>query len=245
LKFLKENGFPARYQRAIHPRATSDDEVDKAGLKINNQPVYWIKRRPERSVEAETFIRRLEEIREESVRYSPKGRWRERVRCVPNTGQEVSTFLKLPEKMPIDYFQPAFYNRLLPRLRFTIAQPSIIFLPDGQAPFAGTADEKLSEKRFNKKYGPTVLSRYDLATEEDFADNEDDDDEDEMDLDDNLGDEEFGPGDDESEGQSEGQPGDGGSESEVESGMVMDEDEGGNGGASGSVERNKKRRRSR
>lgn len=241
MKFLKENGFPARYQRAIHPRATSDDEVDKTGLKINNQLVYWIKRRPERSVEAETFIRRLEEIREENVRYSPKGRWRERVRRVPDTSQEVSTFLKLPEKMPIDYFQPAFYNRLLPRLRFTIAQPSIIFLPDGQAPFAGTADEKLSEKGLNKKYGPTVLSRYDLVTEEDFADDEDEE-EDEMDLDDDLGDEEFGePGDDESEGQ----PGDGGSESEVESGMVMDEDERGDGGASGSVERNKKRRRSR
>jgi hypothetical protein len=240
LKFLKENGFPARYQQAIHPRVTSDDEVDKAGLKINNQPVYWIKHRPERSVEAETFIRRLEEIREESVQYSPKGRWHERVRRVPNTNQEVSTFLKLPEKMPIDYFQPAFYNRLLPRLRFAIAQPSIIFLPDGQAPFTGTDEEKLSEKRFNKKYGPTVLRRYNLVTEEDFADDEDDD-EDEMDLDDDLGDEEFGGlGDDEFGGQ----PGDGGSESEVERGMVTDEGEGGDEGASGSVECNKKRQRS-
>ena len=188
-------------------------------------------------MEAETFIRRLEEIREESVKYSPKGRWHERVRCVPDINQEVSTFLKLPEKMPIDYFQPAFYNRLLPRLRFTIAEPSIIFLPDGQAPFAGTADEKLSEKGLNKKYGPTVLSRYNLATEEDFADDEDDD-EDEMDLyvDEELG----GPGDDELEGQ----PGDEGSENEVERGMVMDE-EGGDGSASGSVECNKKCRRSR
>ena len=192
-------------------------------------------------MEAETFIRRLEEIREESVWYSPKGRWRECVHRVPDTNQEVSTFLKLPEKMPIDYFQPAFYNRLLPRLRFTIAQPSIIFLPDGQAPFAGTANEELSEKRLNKKYGPTVLRRYNLVTEEDFADDEDDD-EDEMNLDDDPGDEEFGgPGDDEFGGQ----PGDGGSESEVERGMVTDEDEGGDGGASGSVEHKKKCRRSR
>ena len=172
-----------RYQKVIHPKATSDDEADTTGVKVNHQTVHWIKRRPERSAAAESFIRRLDELREQSARYSSKKKWNERPRRVPSTGQNVSTFLKLPENMPIDYFDPSFYNNLLPRLRFSIAEPYIVFLPDGQAPLAGVADETLTKNRFNKKYGPDVLSRYKLVTEDDFADEDDEDDEDEMDYD--------------------------------------------------------------
>jgi hypothetical protein len=253
LKFLQDNGFPIRYQRAIHPKATSDDEADQTGATINHQTVRWIKSRPERSAEAERFIRRLEELREENVRYSSKKRWNERPRRVPATNQKVSTFLKLPENMPIDYFEPSFYNQLLPRLRFSIAEPFIVFLPDGQAPFGGTADEKLSTNKFNHKYGEAVLSKYELVTEDDFADDEEDDEDEEMryvdevdEQDDNYqggqpGDEE----DSEFEVQQGGQPGDDGdSEFEVQQGMETEEDGGSNESASGSDQRNKKRRRS-
>jgi hypothetical protein len=116
LKFIKENGFPVRYQQVINIWATSDDEADQAGALINHQMICWIKRRPECSEAAEKFIRLLDELREKSVRQSAGKRWNERPWRVPATHQKDSTFLGLPENMLIDYFKPAFYNDLLPRL---------------------------------------------------------------------------------------------------------------------------------
>jgi hypothetical protein len=86
--------------------------------------------------------------------------------------------------MPIDYFKPAFYNSLLPRLRYDIASHEITFLPDDQQPFEGSLDEKLTTKEFRRKYGKSVLGRYKLVTEDDFADDEDDEEDEEDDDDD-------------------------------------------------------------
>lgn len=69
------------------------------------------------------------------------------------THQKYSAFLKLPENMPIDYFNPSFYNSLLPHLHFNIANHRITFLPDDQLCFTGTSDEKLSTKKFNSWWG--------------------------------------------------------------------------------------------
>jgi hypothetical protein len=234
LKFIKENGFPVRYQQVINVRATSDDEADQAGALVNHQTIRWIKRRPERSEAAEKFIRRLDELREKSVRQSAGKRWNERPRRVPATHQKDSTFLKLPENMPIDYFKPAFYNDLLPRLRYNIAKPVITFLPSDQVPFTGTEDERLSTVKFNRKYGADVLSRYQLVTEDDFADDEDDDEDDEM-----LYDEE--PEEEPEDSEQEEPEGSEQEEVEVEEGMAIDEVEGNGEGSSQHV-RIKKRR---
>jgi len=184
LKFLKDNGYPVRYQKVINARATSDDEADEGGQVVNYKTLHWIRRRPERSDAAEKFIRRLDELRKQSIRQSPGRRWTERPRRIHPTHQKDSVFVKLPTNMPIDYFKPAFYNSLLPRLRYDIASHEITFLPEDQQPFEGSLDEKLTTKEFRRKYGKSVLGRYKLVTEDDFADDEDDEEDEEDDDDD-------------------------------------------------------------
>jgi len=234
LKFLKDNGYPVRYQKVITARATSDDEADEGGQMINHQTVHWIRRRPERSDEAEKFIRRLDELREQSIRQSPGRRWTERPRRVHSTNQKDSIFVKLPENMPIDYFKPAFYNSLLPRLRYDIANHEITFLPNDQQPFEGSPDEKLSTKEFRRKYGKSVLDRYKLVTEDDFADDEDEDEEDEEMRYDEEEEEEEPEQQEESEQEAR----------EVQQGMAIDEVQGNGSNSDEDEERAKKRRRS-
>ncbi len=118
LKFLIENGYPQRYRDLVDPKATSDDEHDA------DKKVYLIKHRTERSPEAEKFYRILDWKREEVARQDKSRRWRERV-CVVPVDQQDSAFSALPEGMPIDYYDPAFFNQLQPRTRNRIAMRKI------------------------------------------------------------------------------------------------------------------------
>ncbi|KAF4615913.1 hypothetical protein D9613_006379 [Agrocybe pediades] len=179
-KFAAENGYPPRYLRLIKTKATSDDEADPDDLKIGGRAVYWINRRPERSVEAEVFIRSLDIAREEDVRRDPSRRWKERLRLVRDEGRSKDTFFPaLPPSMPIDYYAPEFFNRLQPRLRSKVSDMTIAIPPNPSTAFDRHPDLKLSDAEFQNKYGAEVFSRYELsdlpdADEEEFADDEDD-----------------------------------------------------------------------
>ncbi len=118
LKFLIENGYPQCYRDLVDPKATSDDEHDA------DKKVYLIKHRTERSPEAEKFYRILDRKREEVAWQDKSQRWRERV-CVVPVDQQDSAFSALPEGMPIDYYDPAFFNQLQPRTRNRIAMRKI------------------------------------------------------------------------------------------------------------------------
>lgn len=62
LKFLRQNRYPRRYQMLVcDPKANSDDEIDP------EDGHYISKRRLERSLQAETFFRRLDELRRSTV----------------------------------------------------------------------------------------------------------------------------------------------------------------------------------
>jgi hypothetical protein len=183
LAFLEENNYPQRYRDLIDPKATSDDELDSTGLTVKNSKVYWIRRRPERSVNAEAWIRLLDQKREQSIRRDPSKRWRERLRLVPDVPQD-SDFQILPQGLPIDYFDPDFFNELQPRLRSSTAIQKVALLPDAKLSFARHPDEKLSDEAFMEKYGADVLARYD------FSDLIEEQDEEEWIVDDQMEDEE-------------------------------------------------------
>jgi hypothetical protein len=89
------------------------------------------------------------------------------------TIQKDTEFLALPEKMPIDYFDPHFYNNLQPRLRDRITSKKVSLLPDIHASFTGHPDEKLSDKKFMAKYADVVLENYNLVNDGELADDED------------------------------------------------------------------------
>jgi hypothetical protein len=168
---LEANGYPQRYRDLIDPKATSDDEIDPDGRTIKNNKVYWIRRRPERSANAETWIRLLDKKREQDMRRDPTKRWRERLRLVPEVQQD-SDFQILPQGLPIDYFDPDFFNDLQPRLRSRTAVQTVALLPDASLSFSRHPDEKLSDEAFMAKYGDEVLARYDLSDLVDEQDEE-------------------------------------------------------------------------
>jgi hypothetical protein len=137
--------------------------------------VHYIKKRPERSAEFEVWIRLLDKKREDDTRRDPSKRWHERVRMVPET-QKDTEFLALPEGMPIDYFDPEFYNSLQPRLRDRIMSKKVSLLPDASNSFTGHPDEKLSDKQFMRKYAKSVSGKYNLVDKGELAGVDDEED---------------------------------------------------------------------
>lgn len=184
----------------LTPRATSDDERDPAGTKTEDgRDVYFIKRRPERSAKAEQLIRRLDQLRENDAAWGG-GRVAERARLIPANGQQDSTFKRLAKDLPIDYFDPAFFNQL-PAKRRAIVSNTRVVLPDNLDDLFDDdlSDNEMDSREFAEQYPEyveDVLSRYKLIAFEgddlggfiasDEA--EEDDDEDEDEDDDGLGD---------------------------------------------------------
>ncbi|KAF9033822.1 hypothetical protein BJ165DRAFT_1534376 [Panaeolus papilionaceus] len=74
----------------------------------------------------------------------------DRIRHIPPNGmQENSVFKRLPKKMPLDYYDPDFYNTLPPRLRALIAdENSMVFLPNVKESFQRPDLEELSDEEF-------------------------------------------------------------------------------------------------
>ncbi|KAF8893186.1 hypothetical protein CPB84DRAFT_1848664 [Gymnopilus junonius] len=160
LKFLEENNYPQRYRDLIEVKATSDDEYDH-------------------SQKAEKFFRILDRKREESARQSKSRSWKERVRVVP-TNQEDSKFHVLPEKMPIDYFDPSYFNQLQPRMRNRIAVEKVSLLPDVSQSLTWNADERMTDKMFTRNFGGPVFEQYQMVSEADMVDGDDEWDDDEF-----------------------------------------------------------------
>lgn len=163
-KFLEENNYPQRYRDLINAKATSDDKYD------GTQKKWLIKRRPERSTEAEKFFRILDQKRELTTRQTPSQKWREHVQVVPATDQQDSTFQVLPEQMPIDYFDPSFFNQLQPKIRNRIAIVKVSLLPDITQSFTSNDEEYMGDRAFTKKYGATVFARYHMVSDSDIED---------------------------------------------------------------------------
>lgn len=145
-------------------------------------------------MEAEQFFRLLDQKREETVRQDPRRRWRERKRIVPSN-QQNSTFQTLPDHtLPIDYYDPTFYNGLQPAVKRRIAAQRVALLPVIADTFTQADDELLDDDEFTEKWGEFVLCNYLMPEEvngnedwvdddalfdgdEEMEDNDDDDDE--------------------------------------------------------------------
>jgi hypothetical protein len=139
------------------------------GERFKGSKIHHIKKWLERSVEVEEWIRLLDQKREEDTHQDPSKRWREHLRIVPDN-QKDSEFLVHPTGMPIDYFDPGFYNRLQPHLRYSITTKKVSLLPDVTNSFGGNPDEKLSDAAFMKKYAESILAKYDLVDEGELED---------------------------------------------------------------------------
>lgn len=153
----------------MDPKATSDDEYDP------KQKAWIVKRRPERSMKANQWVRMLDRVRRETVEQHPTRKWRERRRIVPSdpSQQDDSPFVSTPDNMPIDYFEPDFFNKLQPKTRNRVATKQVAFLEDINRSFTWCPEERMSDKAFFKKYGKERLRLYDMVGDEEFDDADD------------------------------------------------------------------------
>ena len=115
------------------------------------------------------FIQLLGEKRDEGFWFG--GQCRERIYKMFSEPQETA-FLTLPQNIPIDYYDPSFFNGLQPHLRKRIASQNIALLPNIEDSFTKCADENLSDSAFQLKFADAVLVKYRLDDLEEIDNSE-------------------------------------------------------------------------
>jgi len=66
--------------------------------------------------------------------------------------------------MPLDYFDPTFFNGLQFHTQQLCADPEMIAIPRNEkAWFTHSVEERLSDADFTERYGADVFTKYELA----------------------------------------------------------------------------------
>ncbi|MBW0536193.1 hypothetical protein O181_075908 [Austropuccinia psidii MF-1] len=170
LDFAILQKFPKRYRKIIEDIGShSDDEVHE------KKELYVIKRLHYCSNKANIFFRKLDQaISEYNKNMKITSHMRTRVHPKITI---MSTNVAPPKGLPIDFYNPKWFNKLSMLEKHRIADSdNVAFLPDPQDLLQAkrNPDEKLSDKQFNKKYRELVIGAYDLSeTEEDAEEDKD------------------------------------------------------------------------
>ncbi|RXW12932.1 hypothetical protein EST38_g12922 [Candolleomyces aberdarensis] len=182
--WLHQNGYPTRYMWLISTEATSEDERDPEGSTENGRDVYLIKKKFWRSDKMERFIRKMDNMRIRGSQLKYGKRSAERIRKVPaNPGQQLACeFNCLPERLPIEAYNPEVYNDLTPALRAHCAAPQVVFPQNMDDLFTGNGDKTRNTEELNILYGKEVMAPYHYINPRDLPD------EDDLDSDDAFGD---------------------------------------------------------
>ncbi|KAG0148644.1 hypothetical protein CROQUDRAFT_90157 [Cronartium quercuum f. sp. fusiforme G11] len=94
-----------------------------------------------------------------------------------------SLFVKPPKWLPIDFYDPVWYEGLGDGLKCKIADTSeVAFLPDASQSFNDHPNEKFSDKAFIAKYYDILTQPYNLLAEVDVDEDEDDENDDSEDI---------------------------------------------------------------
>lgn len=197
MKFATSQGFKKRYLDLISPIDThSDDEYNE------KHKCHIVKKLEFRSENANAFFLRLTQEMEKNDRIEGK-RPQGRVRRRPKTAV-ISTIARPPGNMPIDFFEPAWFNELSGAQKTKLADAyRVSLLPNAKLSFCAVSagDERLGDKAFIAKYWDQITGFYDLThvMGEDEDDPNDSNYGDDIDLGDTSGDD-----DDEGEDEDDG-----------------------------------------
>ncbi|KAI9608933.1 hypothetical protein H4Q26_005127 [Puccinia striiformis f. sp. tritici PST-130] len=167
-KIRLENFGWTKSGRSFQRQGSDDDEYN------SQQKVYVVKTLKFRSANATKFFRRLDATIATSDELDGK-RVQRRRRFIPPT-PEPSLFTKPPKGQPLDFYNPEWFNELLPQQRIDIANTrEVAFLPNASQSLMGKkiASEKLSDKKFTAAFFDQLSKPYDLTHE--IEDNGDDD----------------------------------------------------------------------
>ncbi|KAJ7086898.1 hypothetical protein B0H15DRAFT_950406 [Mycena belliarum] len=168
--------------------SNSEDEFDSA------RNCYIIKPKARRSATTTQFIRGTVDPGRAAMSKSRGRQTQFRTRVVDPDAQPSTISDRLPVNVPIDYFDPAFFNALPARLRAqyrknAVALPAMRHWLNGKVP---NKFKTMDGTHFMAVYGNEVLAQYNIPTEEEIEqmrangedpDGHDDDDDDEGDDD--------------------------------------------------------------
>lgn len=161
IQFLtSQPNMPKRYIKLLaKPSAHSDDEA-----RPNKKNSYTIKTLKFRSANMNKFVRRLDVGME--IADSITGKYSQRhSRLLPKT-PVFSEFVSPPTQLPIDFYNPAWFNAFPPAQKEKIANSkTVALLPDASESFLSTPhpSESLSGKKFNDKYYARLIKPYQLV----------------------------------------------------------------------------------
>ncbi|KAJ7438037.1 hypothetical protein B0H11DRAFT_2254973 [Mycena galericulata] len=181
LKQIKDDCFAQPVRRLAKENSCHSDDDGPTG----DSDEYLIHKKPGRDDLVTAFFRIIDGRRNATKQHGMKGRWSGRNRV---TGIDASdTSLRLPKKVPIDYFSPEFFNSMSVRQRASymhngIALPTIENCDTWEKILEWKG---LDDATFMKKYGKAKLALYNVPTEAELARlDESDDEEDEEDEED-------------------------------------------------------------
>ncbi|KAF6759724.1 hypothetical protein DFP72DRAFT_806084, partial [Ephemerocybe angulata] len=178
IKFIRDNAYPKRYERLIRTEATSEDERDPEGKTDDKgRPIFYYKKVVWRSEELNTFIRKLDRLRINALKYAGQtSRERLRQECPPTIQLQDVVFTRLPKDFPIEGYIPDFYNHLPPAVRAKCAYPDVILPRDLGHLFHKVGDEKLAAQTLMDLYRKEVWAPYEIIWKHDLLADDDDDD---------------------------------------------------------------------
>ncbi|KAF7336360.1 hypothetical protein MVEN_02184500 [Mycena venus] len=157
--YLKNAKVPKGLKLLFSVKATSDDESTSTG---RPQALACA----ERSQSANQVIRAVEGLMMQDLLDDGKTRAanNRKRRLVPAFGQRnPGYFQEVPKEMPIQYYDPDWFNNRPPQARAKIAPKLIVvFAPGSTDFFSHRGENALSVEQLTEKYGKTVFDNYDL-----------------------------------------------------------------------------------
>ncbi|PLW47669.1 hypothetical protein PCASD_04050 [Puccinia coronata f. sp. avenae] len=161
VNFGKKNNLPSCYMKILDCLdAHSDDEYS------DKHKCYLIKTVPFWSANTNKFFRRLDFLMDKDFKCDGRRDQRRKGR-MPSRKLE-SIFTKTPTGLPIDFYDPDWFNDLLPAQKHKAANIWLVnFLPDANQSLLGKQhpDEKLCDSKLINKYWEELTKPYDLSHE--------------------------------------------------------------------------------
>lgn len=162
MAFAQKNNFSRRYKNILaQPYAHSDDELD------TDYNVFQIKTLEYLSSNANKFFRRVDAMMACSLAISGKVSQLQ-PRKLPKD-PIASTHKTPPNQLPIDYYNPRWFNNLTPSQQEEyVNHTQVALLPNATESFIPAPNthpaEKLSGCDFNKKYHEQLIVPYEINT---------------------------------------------------------------------------------
>ncbi|KIK69736.1 hypothetical protein GYMLUDRAFT_236218 [Collybiopsis luxurians FD-317 M1] len=161
-----------RHTRLCDNRETeahSDDEADPNAP--SDQPQYFIHRKVGRNYLVTNFFRQLDDRYHHSGQQQPGQRGDRK--CVQRPADDTldGLFTRLPGNVPIDYFDPDYYNNFLSvelRAKYAANGVALPLKDHCEDPEEIALWKNMNEEEFMQKYGNDVLALYNLPTQEEL-----------------------------------------------------------------------------